>query len=79
MNAIHSKDAKLNKTKQAMLDRILDVGDYEKFRKNHVSIEDLAYLTAATDCEFALLEGKTDDILYHGEKYRCCFDETLSD
>ena len=59
--------------------RIPNTGDYDKFEKGHVTEEDLAYLTASTGCEFALLKGKRNDILFHGEANECSFDKTVSE
>ena len=36
-------------------------------------------MSAATHHEFALLRGKSKDILFHGEKEHCYFDEELMD
>lgn len=40
-------------------------------------MKDLAYLTAKTGDEFAILRGKTEDILFHGQSSRCAFDDVL--
>ena len=40
-------------------------------------IKDIAYLSAATHHEFALLRGKASDILLHGVELHCNFDEEL--
>lgn len=40
-------------------------------------MNDLAYLTAKTGHEFAILRGKSEDILFHGEHLRCTFDDIL--
>lgn len=42
-------------------------------------MKDLAFLTAKTDHEFAILRGKKEDILFHGEHTRCAFDGVLVD
>ena len=42
-------------------------------------LKDLAYLTAKTGDEFALLRGKKEDILFHGDSRNCVFDGTLVD
>ena len=38
-----------------------------------ISIKDIAYLSAATHHEFALLRGKTRDIIVHGVERHCYF------
>lgn len=40
-------------------------------------MKDLAYLTAKTGHEFAILRGKNEDVLFHGENSRCTFDDNL--
>lgn len=40
-------------------------------------MKDLAYLTAKTGREFAILRGKSEDILFHGESLQCAFDDIL--
>ena len=52
-------------------------GDWARFPLNHLTMKDLAYLTAKTGHEFAILRGKTEDILFHGENLRCAFDDIL--
>ncbi len=79
LKKVHDKKAKLNKHRCGLLNRVPNDGDYEFFAKGHVTIEDLAYLTACTGCEFALLKGKKNDVLFHGGKYNCSFDKVLSD
>ena len=37
----------------------------------------MAYLAAKTGDEFALLRGKTNDIVFHGVKYHCHIEGTL--
>ena len=63
--------------RQSMLDRVPCSGDWAKFSLNHLTMKDLAYLTAKTGHEFAILRGKNEDILFHGEKTRCAFDDVL--
>lgn len=77
--AVHEHRAELNAKRRSILDKIPEIGNYKEFSKEHIEADDLAYLTAYTDCEFAWLKGKHHDILFHGEKYRCSFDKDLSD
>ena len=42
-----------------------------------MTVKDVAYLSAATHDEFALLRGKTRDILFHGVECHCTFDIQL--
>lgn len=48
-------------------------------KRDSVTIKDIAYLSAATHDEFALLRGKTKDILFHGEPEHCFFSDELID
>jgi len=77
--AVHEHRAELNAKRKSMLEKVPEIGDYKEFPKGYIEADDLAYLTAYTDCEFAWLSGKKQDILFHGEKYRCSFDKELSD
>lgn len=45
LKSIHEKRADLNSHRKGLLEKVLESGSYEKFPKNHVSIEDLACLT----------------------------------
>ena len=62
-----------------MLDRTPEIGDSATFKFKSLELIDLAYLTAKTGHEFALLRGKDMDILFHGDSYHCEFQETLVD
>lgn len=62
-----------------MLDRVPESGDWARFPYEHLNMKDLAYLTAKTGHEFAILRGKTEDILFHGESVRCTFGDILVD
>ncbi len=57
----------LDEHRQTMLMRVPSSGDWARFPLNHLTMKDLAYLTAKTGHEFAILRGKTEDILFHGE------------
>lgn len=67
----------LDARRQSMLNRVPDRGDWAKFKRNHLDMKDLAYLTAKTNDEFAILRGKSEDILFHGDNSRCTFDDVL--
>lgn len=64
-------DGGLNKRRQSILDRVPDSDTYASFPLNAIEYKDLAYLSAATNDEFALLRGKHEDILYHGTRFNC--------
>jgi hypothetical protein len=67
----------LDTHKQALLDRVPNTSDWAKVDKDSVDIQDLAFLSAKTSHEFALLKGKKNDILFHGEARHCIFDDDL--
>ena len=75
--SIRSGIGGLDAHRQTMLNRAPHPGDWAKFPLDHLSMKDLAYLTAKTGHEFAILRGKTEDILVHGEALRCSFDDIL--
>lgn len=52
----------------------------EAIRNKHaIAIIDIAYLAAKTGDEFALLRGKSKDIVFHGVQYHCHIDGELLD
>lgn len=64
----------LDAHRHSLLNRVPHVGDWQRFSYQHLSMMDLAYLTAKTKHEFALLRGKQGDILVHGDTMHCTFD-----
>lgn len=62
-----------------MLNKVLTVGDWASFMAGTINLKDLAYLTAKTGDEFALLRGKKEDVLFHGDSGKCMFDDMLSE
>ena len=75
LNAIRNKDAGLNEHRQKLLQRVSDQECWGTFPLNSIEIKDLAYLSAATGDEFALIRSKHNDILYHGTLLRCKIEE----
>ena len=69
----------LDPHRQAILNRVPCSGNWERFPLDHLTLKDIAYLTAKTGHEFAILRGKNEDILFHGEALRCAFDDILAD
>ena len=67
----------LDAHRQTMLNRAPCSGDWARFPLDHLTMKDLAYLTAKTGHEFAILRGRSEDILFHGESLRCTFDDIL--
>lgn len=77
LEAIYSGHAGLNSRRKSMLERVPNANDWAVFEVNKIQIKDIAYLSAATGHEFALLRGKTQDILFHGIKDHCYFSNEL--
>ena len=79
LQAIREGNAGLNAHRQSILNRVPDIGDFASFRFEALELIDLAYLTAMTGHEFAILRGKDVDILFHGDRVHCQFVEALAD
>lgn len=77
LEAIRNGDAGLSERRKNILAIVPNSADWESFKRNSVSIKDIAYLSAATHHEFALLRGKTSDIVVHGIEMHCNFDDEL--
>lgn len=71
LESIRNKEAGLNEHRRNILQRIPDQETWSAFRINAIEIKDLAYLSAATGDEFALIRSKTKDIVYHGNPTGC--------
>lgn len=61
--AICKGDAGLNEKRKSLLSRVSVRNSYATFAGNSIKIKDLAYLSAYTGDEFALLRGKDYDII----------------
>ena len=79
LEAVRDGEAGLNAHRQSMLDRVPNQGDWARFEVNALELKDLAFLTAKTGDEFALLRGKKEDILFHGDMRNCCFTGVVAD
>ena len=79
LEAIRNGEAGLNEKRKNMLARVPFSNDWATFERDTISIKDIAYLSAATHHEFALLRGKTRDIIVHGVERHCHFNEELLD
>lgn len=71
LEAIRVGKAGLDAHRQIMLIRIPDTGDWASFKHESLELKDLAYLTAKTGDEFAILRSKKEDVLFHGGKTNC--------
>lgn len=79
LELIRHGEGGLDEHRASMLRRVPDVGDWANFPCEHLKMKDLAYLTAKTGHEFAILRGKHTDILFHGSERSCTFDDTLAE
>lgn len=77
--AVRQGKAGLDEHRKKILDRIPNSGDWACFEHDSIVLKDLAYLSAKTGDEFALLRGKKEDILFHGTKIKCSFYGLLYD
>ena len=71
LEAIRNKHAGLTQKRESILAQVPNSNDWATFHKDAIDIKDLAYLAAKTGDEFALLRGKTKDVVFHGVKYHC--------
>lgn len=67
----------LNEHRVNLLNRVPKTNDWARFNKDSLCMKDLAFLTAKTGDEFAILRGKKEDILFHGSRYHCDFEGVL--
>lgn len=79
LEAIRNKHAGLTQKRESILAQVSNSNDWAIFNKNAIDIKDIAYLAAKTGDEFALLRGKTKDIIFHGVQYHCHIDGELLD
>lgn len=77
LESIRLGEAGLTKRRENLLNRVPNEGDYAAFKKDSITIEDLAYLSAQEGHEFALLRSKSNDILLHGNGTGCTFTDDL--
>lgn len=66
----------LNRHRQSLLSRVPERDTYASFPLNAIEYKDLAYLSAETGDEFALLRGKHEDVLYHGTQLHCHIEDS---
>ena len=77
LDAIRKGEAGLNEKRRKLLERVPNSNEWAALELNSVTIKDIAYLSAATKHEFALLRGKSRDIIFHGVDYHCNFTDEL--
>ena len=66
LDSVRRGKAGLDAHRQVMLMRVPESGQWASFERDSLELKDLAYLTAKTGDEFAILRGKKEDILFHG-------------
>ena len=79
LEAIRNKHAGLTQKRERILSQVPNSNDWTTFNKDAIGIKDIAYLAAKTGDEFALLRGKTKDIVFHGVQYHCHMEGELLD
>lgn len=77
LETIKRGNAGLSSRRRMLLARVPKINDWAKFDRDSISMKDIAFLSAKTDDEFAILRGKKEDILFHGSKYHCDIDGIL--
>lgn len=71
LKAVYDGAAGLSERRKQFLKRVPKSNDWAEFERDSITTKDIAYLSAATHQEFALLRGKKNDILFHGTEYHC--------
>ena len=79
LEKVRQGTAGLNKHREALLLRVRNANDWACFPKESITMKDIAFLTAKTGDEFAILTGKREDILFHGISNHCIFSKELSE
>lgn len=79
LDAIRNKHAGLTQKRERILAQVPNSNNWAIFNKDAIEVKDLAYLAAKTGDEFALLRGKTKDIVFHGVQYHCHIEGELLD
>lgn len=69
----------LDERRESMLKRVPQSNNWANFAKGSLTTNDIAYLSAKTGHEFAILRGKRVDILFHGVAQHCKFTDDLVD
>ena len=71
LKAVYDGEAGLSEKRKQLLMRVPNSNDWAEFALESVTTKDIAYLSAATHHEFALLRSKKQDVLFHGTDYHC--------
>lgn len=73
LEAVRDGHAGLSGRRKSWLKRVPESGDWITLGRESVTTKDIAFLSAATHHEFALLRGRKEDILFHGTERHCEF------
>ena len=79
LESIRTGRAGLDARRKRILEKIPNPGDDAVFPLGTVDLKDLAYLTAKTRDEFAILRGKDKEIVFHGTPYECAILDKYED
>lgn len=77
LDYLSSGKGSLDKRSSSILKRVPESGSYYRFEKDKIQIDDMPYLSMATNHEFALFRSKRDDLLIHGTYYHCQIPDEL--
>lgn len=73
--SVRAKKAGLDAKRKNLLEKVPEERQWAVCDHESLEMMDLAYLTAATGDEFAILRGKHEDVLYHGTSLNCPFED----
>ncbi len=79
LDAIFNGNAGLTEHRKRLLEHVPNSNDWAALPLGSLETKDIAYLSAATHHEFAILRGKTKDILFHGTERHCFITGELFD
>lgn len=77
LESVRNGEAGLNERRRNLLARVPESGDWSNFEKNSLTTKDIAFLSAYTNHEFAILRGKHIDVLFHGVEGHCIFNDDI--
>ena len=79
LKAVREGKYGLSKKRKEMLQRTPNIGDWTNYPLYYLETDDIAFLTAKTCHEYAILRGKKEDVLFHGDSLFCRFEGVLAD
>ena len=75
LEAVRLGNAGLSERRKSLLEKVPVSGNWVMLPKESIGTKDLAFLSAATKHEFALLRGKKEAVLFYGTAQHCNFGE----